>query len=88
MRSRSAARTLNDEALRDKLRKRWRTDRVGYGTTAFNSINLEVQNGVVTLSGTVYGPTDKDSVLSLVSQYAGGAGRNRQSRCGAPLAHG
>jgi hyperosmotically inducible protein len=47
------------------------TDRVGYGTTAFNSLNIGVQNGVVSLSGTVYGPTDKDSALSLVSHTPG-----------------
>jgi len=30
-----------------------------------------VQNGVVTLGGTVYGPTDKDSAISLVEHTPG-----------------
>jgi len=30
-----------------------------------------VQNGVVTLGGVAYGPTDKDSALSLVANYPG-----------------
>lgn len=63
--------SMNDEALRDKLAKALAYDRVGYGTTAFNNINIGVHNGVVTLSGTVYGPTDKDSALSLVEHTPG-----------------
>ena len=46
-------------------------DRVGYGTTAFNNVELGVQNGVVTLRGTMYGPSDKDSALSLVGNTPG-----------------
>jgi len=63
--------SVNDEALREKLAKALAYDRVGYGTTAFNNINIGVHNGVVTLSGTVYGPTDKDSALSLVAHTPG-----------------
>ena len=62
---------VDDEALRDKLAKALSYDRVGYGTTAFNSITIGVHNGVVTLGGTVYGPTDKDSALSLVKNTPG-----------------
>ncbi len=67
----------NDEAivpdteLRNKLAEKLAYDRVGYGTTAFNSFTIGVQNGVVTLGGVAYGPTDKDSALSLVSHYRG-----------------
>lgn len=61
----------SDVALRDKLAKGLAYDRVGYGTTAFNSIKIGVEGGVVTLSGTVYGPTDKDSALSLVRNTRG-----------------
>jgi hyperosmotically inducible periplasmic protein len=61
----------SDMALRDKLAKQLSYDRVGYGTTAFNSINIAVLDGVVTLGGTVYGPTDKDSALSLVRNTRG-----------------
>lgn len=62
---------ISDDALRDKLAKQLAYDRVGYGTTAFNNINIGVRDGVVTLSGTVYGPVDKDSALSLVSHTPG-----------------
>ena len=62
---------MDDVALRDKLARALSYDRVGYGTTAFNAITIGVQNGVVTLGGTVYGPSDKDSALSLVAHTAG-----------------
>jgi hyperosmotically inducible periplasmic protein len=63
--------TMNDSQLRDKLAKGLAYDRVGYGTTTFNNIEIGVQNGVVTLRGTVYGPPDKDSALSLVENTPG-----------------
>jgi osmotically-inducible protein OsmY len=63
--------TVEDTTLRDKLAKELAYDRVGYGTTAFNAITIGVQNGVVTLGGTVYGPPDKDSALSLVENTPG-----------------
>ncbi len=63
--------TVSDIELRNKLAEKLAYDRVGYGTTAFNSFNVGVQNGVVTLSGTAYGPTDKDSAVSLVAHYPG-----------------
>ncbi len=62
---------VEDVVLRDKLAKQLSYDRVGYGTTAFNDITIAVQNGVVTLGGTVYGPPDKDSALSLVGNTPG-----------------
>ena len=46
-------------------------DRVGYGTTAFNSFTISVQDGTVTLGGVAYGPSDKDSAISLVAHYPG-----------------
>ncbi len=57
--------------LRDKLAEKLAYDRVGYGTTAFNALTIGVKDGVVTLGGTAYGPTDKDSALSVVSNYPG-----------------
>jgi hyperosmotically inducible protein len=63
--------TMNDSQLRDKLAKGLAYDRVGYGTTTFNNIEIGVQNGVVTLRGTVYGPPDKDSAISLVENTPG-----------------
>jgi hyperosmotically inducible periplasmic protein len=61
----------DDAQLRKKLSEGLTYDRVGYGTTAFNNIELGVQNGVVTLRGTVYGPSDKDSAISLVENTPG-----------------
>jgi osmotically-inducible protein OsmY len=66
-----AAAEISDTQLRDKLAEKLAYDRVGYGTTAFNSFTIGVQNGVVTLGGTAYGPYDKDSAVSLVSHYPG-----------------
>ena len=62
---------VEDVTLRDKLAERLAYDRVGYGTTAFNSFTIGVQNGAVTLGGTAYGPSDKDSAISLVENYPG-----------------
>ena len=62
---------VDDRTLRTKLAQKLAYDRVGYGTTAFNSLTIGVQNGVVTLGGVAYGPTDKDSALSLVANYPG-----------------
>jgi hyperosmotically inducible protein len=62
---------MDDAALRRKLSEKLTYDRVGYGTTAFNNIELGVQNGVVTLRGTVYGPADKDSAVSVVANTPG-----------------
>ena len=66
-----AGAAIDDTTLRNKLASKLEYDRVGYGTTAFNSVTIAVQNGVVTLGGTTYGPADKDSALSLVEHYPG-----------------
>jgi hyperosmotically inducible protein len=62
---------VEDATLRDKLAEKLAYDRVGYGTTAFNAFTIGVQNGVVTLGGTAYGPSDKDSAISLVQNFPG-----------------
>lgn len=62
---------VEDQVLRNKLAEKLAYDRVGYGTTAFNALTIGVQNGVVTLGGTAYGPVDKSSALSLVENYPG-----------------
>lgn len=63
--------TIDDVTLRNKLAEKLTYDRVGYGTTAFNAFTIGVQNGVVTLGGVAYGPMDKDSAISLVSNFPG-----------------
>lgn len=67
----SGAADVSDMALRSKLAEKLTYDRLGYGTTAFNSFTIGVENGIVTLGGVAYGPTDKDSAVSLVSHYPG-----------------
>jgi hyperosmotically inducible protein len=63
--------TVDDVTLRNKLAEKLAYDRVGYGTTAFNAFTIGVENGAVTLGGTAYGPTDKDSAISLAENYPG-----------------
>ncbi|MBS1801573.1 MAG: BON domain-containing protein [Acidobacteria bacterium] len=62
---------VEDVTLRNRLAEKLTYDRVGYGTTAFNAFTIGVQNGVVTLGGIAYGPMDKDSAISLVSNFPG-----------------
>ncbi|HYK37360.1 BON domain-containing protein [Alloacidobacterium sp.] len=62
---------IPDAQLQDKLVKAIQYDRVGYGTTAFNAIGVNVQNGVVTLSGTAYGPVDADSAVAVAANTKG-----------------
>jgi hyperosmotically inducible protein len=66
-----AGSTVDDTTLRDKLAEKLAYDRIGYGTNAFNAFTIGVEKGVVTLGGTAYGPTDKDSAISLVENYPG-----------------
>ena len=68
---RVAGPTVEDTVLRDKLAKALASNRVGYGTTAFNAVTLAVKDGIVTLGGTVYGPPDKDAALGLVATTPG-----------------
>ena len=62
---------MTDLELRNKLAEKLSYDRVGYGTTAFNSFAIGVQNGVVSLGGTAYSPQDKESAIALVANYPG-----------------
>ncbi len=62
---------VSDIDLRNKLAEKLAYDRVGYGTTTFNSFAIGVQNGVVNLGGTAYSPQDKASAISLVENYPG-----------------
>ena len=62
---------ISDQQLQDKLVKAIAYDRVGYGTTPFNAISVNVQNGVVTLGGTAYGPVDADSAVAVAENMKG-----------------
>jgi osmotically-inducible protein OsmY len=61
---------ISDQQLQSKLLEKLQYDRVGYGN-AFNSISLQVSNGVVTLAGHARTDVDKDSAMALVSTYPG-----------------
>ena len=63
--------SVPDAQLQQKLVKAIEYDRVGYGTTAFNAIGVQVQNGVVTLGGHAYGPVDADSAVAVASNTKG-----------------
>ena len=67
----AAGENVSDEKLQRELSKKLVYDRVGYGTTPFNALGLRVQNGVVTVMGTVVEPADKDSALNLIKSYPG-----------------
>ncbi len=60
-----------DAELQQKLLKAIEYDRVGYGTTAFNAISVNVQNGDVTLGGHAYGPVDAGSAVAVASNTKG-----------------
>jgi osmotically-inducible protein OsmY len=62
---------ISDAELEQKLTKAIAYDRVGYGTTPFNAIEVQVQNGVVTLGGHAYGPVDADSAVGVASNMKG-----------------
>jgi len=62
---------ISDAELQNKLVRAISLDRVGYGTTAFNAISVSVNNGVVTLGGTAYGPVDADSAVAVASNAKG-----------------
>lgn len=63
--------TVPDAELQEHLVKAIEYDRVGYRTTPFNSISVQVQNGVVTLGGHAWGPVDADSALAVAANTKG-----------------
>jgi hyperosmotically inducible periplasmic protein len=62
---------LSDPVLESKLVKAISYDRIGYGTTPFNAISVQVQDGTATLSGHAYGPVDAASALALAAHTPG-----------------
>ena len=67
----AGAGSVPDAELYQKLGKQLIYDREGYPTYPFNSITLEVHDGVVTIGGVVVEPADKDSALGLVKNAPG-----------------
>ena len=61
---------VSDAQLQQAIVKKLQYDRVGYGN-AFNAISVNVQDGVVTLSGNALGPVAADSAVSLASHFPG-----------------
>ena len=68
---RVAGAPISDQELQSKLVRKLEYDRVGYGTTTFNAITVNVRGGAVRLGGHAYSPTDKYSALSLASYTPG-----------------
>ena len=62
---------LSDAQLQQKLAQKIAYDRVGYGTTMFNAVTVNVQNGVVTLGGNVYWPPDMDAAVADAEYFSG-----------------
>lgn len=62
---------VSDQELQQKLVKAIEYSRVGYGTTPFNAISVNVQNGVVTLGGHAYGPVDADTAVNIAENMKG-----------------
>jgi len=63
--------SVSDQELTEKIQRKLATDRVGYGTNAFNAITVSVHNGEVTLGGHAYGYPDKNSAVAVVSTMPG-----------------
>lgn len=61
---------ISDSEVRDNLANKLRYDRVGYGIV-FNNLAVDVNQGVVTVSGMVHNYPDRDSALAIVSTTAG-----------------
>jgi osmotically-inducible protein OsmY len=62
---------VSDAELQAKLQKAIAYDMVGYGTTAFDAITVQVQNGVVMLGGHAYGPVDASDAVGIVENTKG-----------------
>jgi hyperosmotically inducible periplasmic protein len=59
-----------DDKLRETLSDKLAYDRVGYGI-AFNAINLQVNDGVVTLGGNVHDYPSRDSAVAIAETTPG-----------------
>ena len=64
------ATTVPDEQLQKELADKLRYDRVGYGN-AFNNLALNIQDGVVTVSGDVRDYPARDSAIAIAETTPG-----------------
>jgi hyperosmotically inducible periplasmic protein len=62
---------IPDAELQQKLVKAISYDRVGNGTTPFNAIAVNIQDGAVTLTGHAYGLVDADSAAAVAANTPG-----------------
>ena len=62
--------SISDADLQQRLEKKLRYDRIGYGAV-YNALGVNVQDGVVTLNGKVRTDTDKASALAVVENEPG-----------------
>lgn len=60
----------SDVQIEQQLGKKLAYDRIGYGVM-FNSLTLQVHDGVATLGGEVRTPMDKESALALAEHQPG-----------------
>ncbi|HTV08852.1 MAG TPA: BON domain-containing protein [Candidatus Aquilonibacter sp.] len=67
----AGAGSVSDAQLFQTLSKKLLYDREGYAEYPFNSITLQVHDGVVTIGGVVVEPVDKDSALGIVKNTPG-----------------
>ena len=67
----AGAGSVSDAELFQKLSKQLVYDRQGYPSYPFNSLTLQIQNGVATVGGLVVEPVDKDSALGLIKNTPG-----------------
>lgn len=63
--------SVPDSVLQEHLVREIEYDRVGYRTTPFNSISVQVHSGVVTLGGHAGGPVDADSAVAVAANTKG-----------------
>ena len=61
---------VSDAQLQNELADKLRYDRIGYGVV-FNSLTLGVQNGNVTVGGSVHDYPSRDSALAIVETTPG-----------------
>lgn len=62
---------VSDQELFNKMGKQLAYNRQGYPSFPFNSITLQVQNGIAVLGGEVVDPVDKESAVGIVTNTPG-----------------